>query len=69
MMIKRERLLNNYSEEHSGSIIPFVKRKKYKEQQEYRFVVSVQFHSPNKDTFNLKVSDAFRNLMSHRYSL
>ena len=61
---KIERLLNNYSEEHSGSIVPFVKRKKYKEQQEYRFVVSVQFHSPNKDTFNLKVSDAFRNLMA-----
>ena len=61
---KIERLLNNYSEERSGSIVPFVKRKKYKEQQEYRFVVSVQFHSPNKDTFNLKVSDAFRNLMA-----
>ena len=61
---KRERLLNDYSEEHSGSIIPFVKHKKYKEQQEYKFVVSVQFHSPNKDTFNLKVSDELRNLMS-----
>ena len=61
---KIERLLNNYSEEHSGSIVPFVKRKKYKEQREYRFLVSVQFHSPNKDTFNLKVSDDLRNLMA-----
>ena len=60
---KRQKLLNDY-EEYSGSIIPFVKRKKYKEQQEYRFVGSVQFHSPNKDTFNLKVSDEFRNLMA-----
>ena len=61
---KIERLLNDYSEEHSGSIVPFVKRKKYQEQQEYRFVVSVQFHSPNEDTFYLKVSDELRSLMA-----
>ena len=61
---KIERLLSNPPGENGGSIVPFVKRKKYKEQQEYRFLVSVQFHSPNKDTFNLKVSDEFRNLMA-----
>ena len=61
---KRERLLNNPPEERDGSIVPFVKPKKYKEQQEYRFVVSVQFHSPNKSTFYLKVSDELRNLMA-----
>ena len=60
---KIERLLNKYSEEHSGSIVPFVKRKMYKEQKEYRFLISVQFHSPKQDTFYLKVSDDLKNLM------
>ena len=60
----RARLLNNPPEERGGSIVPFVKLKKYREQQEYRFVVSVQFHSPNKDTFYLKVSDELRNMMA-----
>ena len=59
-----ETLFNNYSEEHRGSLVPFVKRKRYREQQEYRFVVSVRFHSPNKDTFCLRVTDRLRNLMA-----
>ena len=62
--IQIETLFNNYSEEHRGSLIPFVKRKMYKEQKEYRFVVSVRFHNPNKDTFCLRVTDRLRNLMA-----
>ena len=63
-MIKLKDCLTIHPEGEGGSIIPFVKRKKYKEQQEYRFVVSVQFHSPKEDTFALKVSDELRNLMT-----
>lgn len=32
--------------------------------QEYRFVVSVQWHSPAEDILDLQVSDKLRNLMS-----
>ena len=60
---KRERLLNNPPRENAGSVVPFVKLKKYKEQQEYRFLVSVQHHSPTEDTFCLKVSEEIKNLM------
>ena len=60
---KRERLLNNPPGENGGSIVPFVKPKKYKEQQEYRFLVSVEHHSPKEDTFCLKVSEEIKNLM------
>ena len=66
---KIEKLLNNPPEENGGSIIPFVKRKKYKEQQEYRFLISVQFHSPKQDTFYLKVSDELKNLMAPEASV
>ncbi len=66
---KIERLLNDYSEKHSGSIVPFVKRKKYNKQQEYRFLISVQFHSPNQKTFYLKVSDELKSLMAPEESL
>ena len=55
---------NNVPKGHGGDIIPFLKRKKYEEQQEYRFVIRVRYHSPNKDTFYLKVSDELRNLMA-----
>ena len=47
-----------------GGIIPFVKREKYKEQQEYRFLVRVWGYRPNKDRFYLKVSDGVRNMMT-----
>ena len=66
---KIEKLLNKYSEEHRASIVPFVKRKKYKKQQEYRFLISVQFHSPKQDTFYLKVSDELKNLMAPENSV
>ena len=59
-----EKFINNIPKGNGAAIIPFVKRRKYKEQQEYRFVVSINCYSPNKDTFYLKVSDELRNLMA-----
>lgn len=58
-----EEYMNNIPNVEGGSIIPFVKRKKYENQQEYRFVVSVQWHSPNEDILDLQVSDNLINLM------
>ena len=50
--------------EVAADFLPFVKRKKYKEQQEYRFLISVNFHTPKNDILYLKVSDELRNLMA-----
>ena len=47
-----------------AEFLPFVKQIEYAEQQEYRFVISVQFHAPKKDTFDLGVSAELRNLMT-----
>lgn len=52
------------SQEEIESIMLFVKDKKYKVQQEYRFVVEVMFHSPCKDKYYLTVSNNLRRLMS-----
>ena len=61
---KIQEFLNTIPNVKGGAIIPFVKRKKYENQQEYRFVVSVQWHSPNEDILDLQVSDDLRSLMS-----
>lgn len=61
---KIQKSMNNIPNVEGGSIIPFVKRKKYKNQQEYRFVVSVQWHSPTEDILDLQVSDYLRDFMS-----
>ena len=61
---KIQEFMNNIPNVEGGSIIPFVKRKKYENQQEYRFVVSVQWHSPTEDILDLQVSDDLRKLMS-----
>ena len=37
-----EEIVKEDSEVRASSIIPFVKREKYKEQKEYRFIVSIQ---------------------------
>ncbi len=66
---KIERLFNDYSKQHWGSIVPFVKRKEYNKQREYRFLISVQSHSPNQNTFYLKVSDELKSLMVPEESL
>ena len=51
------------SEANGANIIPFVKREKYKEQQEYRFLVRVHGLIIDKMEFYLKVSDELRKLM------
>ena len=61
---KIQKFMNNIPNVEDGSIIPFVKRKEYKNQQEYRFVVSVQWHSPTEDILDLQVSDYLRDFMS-----
>ena len=61
---KIQEFMNTIPNVKGGGIIPFVKRKKYESQQEYRFVVNVQWHSPNEDILDLQVSDDLRNLMS-----
>ena len=57
-------IIKGGSEVRPGSIIPFVKREKYKKQQEYRFIVSIQGHILDQKEFYLKVSPELRNLMS-----
>ena len=57
-------LVKQDSEVKASSIIPFVKREKYKEQQEYRFIVSIQGHILDKKEFYLEVSENLRRLMS-----
>ena len=52
------------SEANGANIIPFVKREKYKEQQEYRFLVRVHGLIIDKMEFYLKVSEDLRKLMS-----
>lgn len=56
-------LIKKNSEANGANIIPFVKREKYKEQQEYRFLVRVHGLIIDKMEFYLKVSDELRKLM------
>ena len=55
------------SEKIGNIVVLFVKDKKYQVQQEYRFVVSVNFHSPSEKEIFLKVSDDLRKFMSALY--
>ena len=48
-------------------VILFVKDKKYQVQQEYRLVVSVNFHSPSGKGICLEISDDLRKFMSALY--
>ena len=65
-----ERIMNPQHNSSYERILPFLKRKKYEGQQEYRFVIDVQFnrifhHADDKDcTFLLKISEKLRDLMS-----
>ena len=52
------------SDFQKSTILPFIKQSDYAEQQEYRFVISVQHHTPVSDTLYLTVSDELRRLMS-----
>ncbi len=47
-----------------GDFLPFVKQIEYKAQQEYRFVASIEFHTPKNNTFDLVVSKELRKLMT-----
>ena len=47
-----------------AEFVPFVKHTEYTEQQEYRFVISVKYHEPKIDTFDLVVSDELKSLMT-----
>ena len=49
---------------HNAATLSFLKQIDYAEQQEYRFVISVQLHTPKIDKFYLTVSDELRNLMT-----
>ena len=67
---KIARTMNQVFNSDSDQILPFLKRIEYQGQQEYRFVIGVQFQrmTNHKDTENqtflLKVSDKLRNLMT-----
>lgn len=58
-----EEYITSFPKKHRGDIIPFVKRKKYSDQSEYRFLVHIQFYSPNEEVFHLEVSDGLIDLM------
>ena len=60
---KSQEFINYASERTDLPVILFVKDIKYELQQEYRFVIKVAGHSPKKDKFYLKVSEAIRKLM------
>ena len=56
--------LADIPEVRKADFLPFVKQTEYAEQQEYRFVISVQYHEPRIDTYDLVVSDELRTLMT-----
>ena len=63
---KKSDFLDDASE-YVDKVIPivlFVKDKKYEVQQEYRFVVKVDFHRPTEKEIFLKVSDDLKKFMS-----
>ena len=65
-----ETVMNPQHNSGYDRILPFLKRKKYEGQQEYRFVIDVHFHrignhADDEDgTFLVKISEKLRNLMS-----
>ena len=67
---KIERMMNRVFDSRSSQVLPFLKRTGYQGQQEYRFVITVQFQrianhkGTENQTFLLKVSDKLRNLMT-----
>ena len=57
-------VVKKYGEVKGGDVIPFVKREKFKNQREYRFIVSIQGHILDKKEFYLKISPELRDLVS-----
>ena len=56
-----ERIINRFPVERRGEVIPFVKRRKYAGQREYRFVVEV-IGEPKEPKFLLEITDELRRL-------
>lgn len=61
---KAQEFINYASEKSDVPLVLFVKDKKYEVQQEYRFIVTIPFHSPNNKKFLLEVSDDLKKFMS-----
>ena len=61
---KIEEIVREDSQVKGPGVIPFVKRERYKDQQEYRFIVSIQGHILDKKEFYLEISADLRNLVS-----
>jgi len=57
-----ERIINRFPIERRGEVIPFVKRRKYGGQQEYRFVVEV-IGEPTETEFLMEITDELRSLV------
>lgn len=56
--------VNGIPNDGGQSILPFVKRTEYREQQEYRFAIMLNYHTPKNRAFRLTVSAGLRNLMA-----
>lgn len=57
-------IVKRMSDEEQAGIIPFIKREKYKEQQEYRFLVHICGYILDETELYLKISSNLRNLVS-----
>ena len=64
LLIKGEKCEVPQEYEIGNQVVLFVKDKEYEVQQEYRFVVSVNFHSPSEKAIWLKVSEDLKRFMS-----
>lgn len=60
-----ERIINRFPVERRGEVIPFVKRRQYAGQREYRFVVEV-IGEPKEPNFLMEITDELRTL-AHAY--
>lgn len=61
---KKSEFINLAHAQLDQDVFLFVKDKKYEVQQEYRFVIRILFHSPQKKKYLLNVSKDLRKLMS-----
>lgn len=60
-----ESVINRFPIERRGEVLPFVKRRKYVGQREYRFVVEV-IGEPKEPNFLMEITDELRGL-AHTY--
>ena len=58
---RSERVINRFPIARRGEVIPFVKRRTYSGQREYRFMVEV-IGEPKETEFLLKITDELRSL-------